>query len=231
MVRLTDQPATETLNVGPGREGSTFDHPAFGQISASRVTATLGRTLYGSDFVHRAWVTIRISRSSFDRSLSRDWHHEKDSIVEVDLSEAQWATFVSSLNVGSGVPCTLDRIGRESIPGIVRRVEADHFRDEVSEVVVKAIREVEAAKSEVEASTLPATRRRAIAERLRMAAQHLRSNLQFVARSFDEHVEKKTEKAKIEVNAYLTSRLLQVGSSSVQPLELEAPVEHEGDDR
>ena len=67
---MTDQPATETPNVGPGREGSTFDHPAFGQISASRVTGNPGRTLYGSEFVHRAWINLRISRSSFVLSPS-----------------------------------------------------------------------------------------------------------------------------------------------------------------
>ena len=40
-------------------------------------------------------------------------------IIEVAMSEAQWATFVSSLNQGSGVQCTLDYSMQDgSIPAI-----------------------------------------------------------------------------------------------------------------
>jgi hypothetical protein len=217
----TEQSAKEIPNTGPGREGSSFDHPAFGQISASRVSATPGRTLYGSDFVHRAWVTLRISRSSFDRSLSRDWHHELGQLIEIDLSEAQWATFVSSLNLGSGVPCTLNQVGHEQMPGITRRVETEHFLDETREVVASAIRQVEEARTEVDASGLPASKRRSISETLRQVAQHLRSNLPFVTKSFDEHVEKKVEKAKVEINAYMTTRIMSAGLGGPSPLHLE----------
>ncbi len=50
--------------------GQTFEHPAFGQISASRVTGSA--SLYGSDFEHHAFVEVRISRSQLKRSLARD---------------------------------------------------------------------------------------------------------------------------------------------------------------
>ena len=210
-------PATET----PTRDGTRYEHPAFGQISASRNTGTPGRTLYGSDFVHHAWINLRICRSQLNRDLSRDWHFDREQLISIDISEAQWATFVSSLNVGSGVPCTLDRVAGAQMPGIARRVETDSFRDETRATLNEAIQEIEAARHEVEASTLPATRRRTIAARLVKAAQHLAQNLPFVTSSFDEHMEKKVDKAKVEVNAYVTSHIMRAGLTAASPLVLE----------
>ena len=40
------------------------------------------------------------------RDLSHDWHHEREQYIEVAMSEAQWATLVSSLN-STAIPCTL----------------------------------------------------------------------------------------------------------------------------
>jgi hypothetical protein len=86
---------------GPGgMDEMTTTHPAFGQIGASRVSGHI--QLYDSDFHHNAYMTISIRRSELHRSLNRDWHYGRDELIEVALSEAQWATFVSAPNIGSG---------------------------------------------------------------------------------------------------------------------------------
>src|SRR3546814_7975032 len=76
----------------PHGHGSRIDHPAFAQIAASRVRCAGGEILYGSDFPHQNFVSIRICRSSLNRDLSNDWHYGKDQMMEVNMSEAQWAT-------------------------------------------------------------------------------------------------------------------------------------------
>jgi hypothetical protein len=83
------------------------NHPAYGMIGASRVSG--GAYLYGSDFRHQHWMTIRIHHGRLLRSdLSYDHYMAEGQIIEVELSEAQWATFVSAANVGDGVPCTIN---------------------------------------------------------------------------------------------------------------------------
>lgn len=53
-------------------EGKRYNHPAFGQLRASRVS---GRTtLYGSDFVHEHFMIVEIHRSELNRDNSRDWY-------------------------------------------------------------------------------------------------------------------------------------------------------------
>ena len=93
-------------------------HPAYAQISASRVSGHA--VLYGSDFNHQHYVTISITPSELHRGLSYDRPHAllRGEIVEVALSEAQWAHFVSSMNQGSGTQCTVQHLHGKLVPQI-----------------------------------------------------------------------------------------------------------------
>ena len=212
-MRSTQRP-TETPVTSPN-DGVRYEHPAFGQIGASRVQGS--RRLYGTDFVHRAFVRVHISTSQMTRMLSRDWHFAPDEIVSVDLSEAQWATFVSSLNVGQGVPCTIDRRDGRPVPGIELATRRDEqFKAEVADVLTEARAEIAAAVAEVNAAAIPKVKRESILRRLAKAAQHLASNLSFVTDQFDKHVETTVEHAKIEVNAYLTHAVTMAGLDALR---------------
>src|SRR3954470_19367469 len=121
-MRKAEKPTTEIVDQKSGTE-EIEKHPAYGQIAASRVTSGGGATLYGSDFKHSNFITIRVHASEQHRSLSHDWHYARDMLCEVALSEAQWATFVSSLNAGMGVPCTLSYVAPDGIGPVP---EIDH---------------------------------------------------------------------------------------------------------
>jgi hypothetical protein len=125
-----------------GRDGTAYTHPAFGQISASRVTGST--TLFGSDFLHQHYVTIKVNRAELNRDLSRDWHFQREEIVEVALSEAQWATFVSSMNVGAGSQCTIQRVQGEQMPSIPVRVQEDEFKEELRSTVAGLTERIDA---------------------------------------------------------------------------------------
>jgi hypothetical protein len=72
-------------------------HPAFGMIGASRVSSSPpGATLFDSDIRHQHTVTVRIATATRRRDLNHGWLHRKREFVEVEMSEAQWASFVSS---------------------------------------------------------------------------------------------------------------------------------------
>ena len=60
--------------------------------------------LYDSDFRHNHYMTITIRASELHRDLNRDWHFGRNELIEVALTESQWATFVSAPNMGSGLP-------------------------------------------------------------------------------------------------------------------------------
>lgn len=191
----------------PRPDDVTIDkHPAYAQISAGRVSAGGGGpVLYGSDFQHQHFVEITLHHSELRRDLSRDWPHTTERIVTVALSEAQWATFVSSVSVGSGVQCTLvwgDEDG--SIPPIDLPTDRrQQFSDEMTDRFDIALD----ALKKLKADPRSAKWQRDLAD---TALRNIGPNVDYVADSFDKHMETTVERAKIEANAYLQQILLQL---------------------
>ena len=205
MSRVIEYPKTVTT----GHESVTT-HPAFGQIGAHRVSG--GGVLYDSEFLHQHYVTISIRTSELHRTHNRDWHFGRDEIIEVSLSEAQWATFVSSMNMGSGVPCTIQHRDGGVVPGLPDPERTtEKFAQELRDKLKIAEAQVVAVQNALLAGSVNKTQAKALAARLEQVRYNIGSNAVFVADSFDEHMETTVEKAKIEINAYATNMVMRTG--------------------
>jgi hypothetical protein len=203
-----EEPVVEKVDDPTVEEKIT--HPAFGQISASRVNGSAN--LYGSDFNHNNFISIRISHSELKRGLSRDWAFCNDEITEVWLSEAQWATFVSSMNAGSGVQCTLRHINRKPIPLLPNPKErAEQFKKEASETTQEASKALQELNELINASNLSNKAKKEFNWKIEKASRAIGSSVDFVLKSFGEHMENTVEKAKIEVEAYINDRIQRAG--------------------
>jgi hypothetical protein len=221
MTRHTQEPTATVTD-----RGTRFDHPAFGQIVVSKISGHT--TLYGSDFQHDQFVQIRVYKSQLNRDLSRDWHYPYEEFVSVNMSEAQWATFVSSFGVGGGVPCTIEHINRERMPGIPYRDEAQSYKIEAHKTVKRSVQELKDLRAEVAegVSGLSKVRQETILKRIDRSISSLNSSLPFVVDSFSEHMETRVEKAKVEINAYMTNTVMRAGLDTLglsMPLQLEPP--------
>lgn len=209
MAKPVEEPVT-TYGKFAGVDGSQTKHPAYGQIRAARVSGS--SVLYGSDFVHHHTIEIAISRSELNRGLSRDWHHACEELILVSLSEAQWATFVSALNVGTGVPCTLEHVGGEQIPGLPEPISrTEQFTDELKAKLTSSLGALRALSTEIGEMKLPVGKTKQLQASIAHTLQELKSNFPFVAKSFDEHVERGVEAAKTEIHGYLTGVLARAG--------------------
>ncbi len=221
-MREYQEPTTEIYD---GPSGGTIEkHPSYGNIGASRVTGHIN--LFGSDFTHQAYVAIRIHTSSMKRSLSNDWTYAEDELIEVALSEAQWATFVSAMNIGDGVPCTIQHIGKKDVPQIPEPPKRKRqFQDELGEhfeLVNKALQDL---KTTIESSNLSGKAKKEMLNHLATAYRNLTPNQKFVADQFGEHMETQIENAKIELAAYMQNAISRAGltalANTVTPLQLE----------
>jgi hypothetical protein len=215
-VRPIEQPKVLNTPDDPCDDSKTT-HPAFGNIRASRYSGGSG-AMYGSSFLHSGGVSITISRSTLHRGLSRDNYFGGDELISVDLTEAQWATFVSNLN-GSGNPCTLRHIGRKMVPGLPDPPDmSGQYAAEMNETV----KEIQVALRQLaENPKLPQWARKDIS----MQAARLTNSTGFIAEQFGEHVETVVEHAKIEINAYVTQTVARAGLEhlGVPPLALAPP--------
>lgn len=200
-------------------------HPAYAVIGASRVSST-GTQLFNSEFKHQHYVTISIKAAEVKRDLSRDWVHGGKEYIEVSLSEAQWASFVSSMNVGDGVPCTLGRRNGEMIPGIERHSETkEAFKMEIADTLKDVADHLDELEKKIGESKLSGKAQQELLSSLRMAQMNLKSNLPFVESQFRENMEVTTEKAKIEVGAYIQAAITRTGIEALKgqtPFQIES---------
>lgn len=214
MARNIEEPVTVERD-GPGSREQVTTHPAYAQIRASRVSGNTA--LYDSDFRHNHYMTLSISRSELHRSLSRDWHFAREEIIEVAMTESQWATFVSSLNVGGGVPCTIQHIDRKPVPQLPDPVaRTDQFTVEMRKSMQNVIDRVDA--------LIAGAKTKAQKHELQMLRQQIMSNLPFVASQFEEHMETTVEAAKQEVHGYMTGLMHRAGLEALSgnlPLQIE----------
>lgn len=200
-----------------GSDRTVSRHPAYSTIRAHRYSGGSGN-LFGSSFKHNGGVSVTISRAYVDRSLSNDHVHEDDELISVDMTEAQWATFVSNFNA-AGTPCTLDHVGRKMVPGLPDPPDmSGQYAAEMNETV----KEIQVALRQLaENPKLPQWARKDIS----MQAARLTNSTGFIAEQFGEHVETVVEHAKIEINAYVTQTVARAGLEhlGVPPLMLAPP--------
>lgn len=201
--------------VRPDGEETRTTHPAFGGIVAHRVSGY--RSLYGSDFKHQHFMRVSIKRSEHVRSLSHDrYYGDLRSLIEVDMTEAQWAEFISAPNIGTGVPCTIDNFNGEWMPllpdpGDKREV----FTNEARKYLDDGMKELADLKRML--ATTPGiskTALRAITSKIESAERDLGPSIDFVAKSFDKHVEKTISKAKQEIHGHMLRQITRAGADA-----------------
>jgi hypothetical protein len=182
-------------------------HPAWGMIGASRVqSGPPGAVLFDSEIRHGHFVTVRIATASRRRSLNRDWLHREDEIIEVAMSEAQWASFVSSMNTGSGVACTIEWREGEPMPEMPYAPRLQESMDEVRNAADESIAKVAEAFAAYEEKKSAANLRN-----LKFAIANMPANMTFAAKSLAEHAENTVQKARADIEAMVVTKAEQLG--------------------
>lgn len=225
MTRHAVQP-TETENQSP-IGGTSFTHDAYGTI---RVTNPQGgsSTLFGSDIGHDNRVRIEICRARLDRSHGRDWIFPRETVVDVEMSHAQFAQFITSSGKGDGTPCTLiaapSQDTRVQAMPAIANIETKHatfkreIRDEAMNTVEFLKKKVSTLMSLVADGKPRISELRAVSRSLENALDNFPSNMEFVVSSAEEALEKATSDAKIEVEAYIAATAQRIGLNHISQL-------------
>lgn len=199
-------------------------HPAWGLIGASRVqTSPPGASLFDSDIPHQHTIMVRISTASRKRDLHSDWKHAEEQFVEVEMSEAQWASFVSSMNTGDGVACTIRRREDEYlVPSFPHEARLQQSIEEVEQAADRAFEKVREALAAYEEKKNAANLRA-----LHFAIENAPRNIAFSADSLTEHAENVVQKARADIEAMVEAKAAQL---KLDPGELSVPALGPGSD-
>lgn len=199
-------------------------HPAFGSISAGRVMSGEGAALFDSDVRHRQFVRVSIGTMTRKRDLKRDWLFERKNTVEVDMSEAQWAAFVSSMNT-SAVPCTLRRTENDrDVPGLHYAPRMQESLNEARGAAAEAFGKIQEAMAEYDALDVKAgaKERRAALALLRSRIAGAEANVEFASKSLEEHAENVVAKSRADIEAMVVGKARQLGLTDGQAAEMTA---------
>ncbi len=200
-------------------------HPSYGMVGFSRIThggAKGGTNLFGSSLSHHHTIALRIKRASKKRSLSEDRYYGEETVVEVEMSPAQFAEAITTLNVGDGVPCTIRRIGRQGVENCPEtsmrqlfEAEFEHACVSTSDVAFDLIKKAEALLSQ---KTVKMSDRKELVELLRKISLNLKSNLPFIGTQFNEAMDKVVADAKGSFEAAIATRISDLGIKAFSEL-------------
>lgn len=88
-----------------------------GMISVSRTTGGYSSRFVGSTVPSDTAIRIRISQAEkYSDKFNKEKFRSKNNLVEVEMTPNQWAELITTLNYGTGTPCTVVMVGNERIP-------------------------------------------------------------------------------------------------------------------
>jgi len=197
-------------------------HPAYGMVAFHRISGSPGK-MFGSQLAqHGQFISLQIKRAERAHEYGQDWFHGRQSLVEVWLSAAQFAELLTTMNVGDGVPCTINRLMGKSVERMPEdeQTEAEKVSSGFTGKMRKlsrSIREGAARAREklLSKGTLKVSDRKNIAALLGRVQMELDANIPFVLESFQEAVEKTSTHAKAEIDALYTSAVERAGMEAL----------------
>jgi hypothetical protein len=233
--RETIRPEITAGKIGQCDDHDIYRHPAFGVITLMEPTGH-AEGLFGSDVQHSRCMKITIHRAELHRNLSNDWIHDRETLVVVELSHAQFAEFITSKGKGDGTPCTLrytapEGSRLEQMPGIAMpETKTEMFRREIEESAKERLTEIrkqiDRLGAMIEEGRLAKRDLRDMHAELLRHAQQLPGSVGFVIEQAQEALEHATTAAKIEVEAYIGQAVQRIGMDAARNIGL---IENKGE--
>lgn len=216
---------TEETNLETERE---HRHESYGMVQVTRVTSSRGLYLFGSPVPdHHQIFRLRVAKGyaiEDDHGVMR--YRASGTIVEVDLSAAQFVEMITVHGTNDGIPCTIQRLGGAVVADPPRPdtdVERSHAAFEEKMLAFGHKLDAYAAEVEKTVGGLPKAKREAILRATGRISMEVKSNIPFFLRTFAEAAERVVSTKKAEVEAWLSAVVHAAGLDHLRRLAPGAP--------
>lgn len=210
---------TEQIHTEQTTRGTKDTHPAFGVAVVTRGHGN-GTALFQSDVLHNDTITLSINRATRGRDLNHDWVHPEDTLVEVQMSLAQWGALVSSIGIGSGVPVTIRSTeSNRRVPDLPFAPRIAASLGEVKGSVQKLLAQTKDTLADLTSAIEEKRGVKAVREALRkhhFTIHNAEANAAYAVTSMAEAAEGVVSQAKADIEAHILSAAMATG--------LEAPI-------
>ena len=194
------------------------DHPAGVTVQFSRVTGS--REFFGSSVKSQSWIQLRVWKAKLQSSFGHDQARQGRQLIEIDLSPAQFAELLTTMNYGVGVFGTLSYFNGEHIekyeapPSEMTRTE-EYIEQHLTEAFAQHNENIERMKKIITDSKLNKKDKEEMIRSLRVDA-HFESNFNFYKERLRETASKLIVQAKAEVESHISSSIANAGLESLR---------------
>lgn len=202
-------------------ETEIIKHPAYGLIRFSRVNGH--KIFYGSELEQDNYIELEVKGSVLERTLDNERFGEdyKNNIVRLRMTAGQFSELITSMNISSGVPCTLEYVKGEKVKDLNKiesRKEFIHskFKERMKEfsdtIKLRQLETIEIVKKK----TLSKTDIDKLTHNLEYLTTEISSNIPFFLKCFQEDMDKVVFEAKLEVENAILHKIQSVGFNVLQ---------------
>lgn len=218
------------------REETKERADSYGMLQINRISGNGNAVLFGSSITHNETIRLSIHPGTVTRTLNHDWYYaEGKAFIEVEMSQAQFAEAITSMNMGSGVPVTIRRLNGKGVEheGFVnKRVQFEQEFRERMEKLEQSLRHLTEESEDLlrNKKSLNKGDRESILSELNRLKMEISSNIPFMMSSYNEQLDKTSKEAKAEIEAFTINKINQLGLTKLQELQAldnpdETPVE------
>lgn len=196
-------------------ERKRYKHPSFGMLSLSRIHGKSGY-LFGTEIQSDNFIELTLSEGELDRDLSNDWFYGKKPLFKVKMSANQFSELITTLNIGSGVPVTIEEILGERIEQCTdmeskKTYTHNQFRQRMAELMVDINKRWKQAEKIIDKKTLTKDDQRELKMFYDKLTTEVKSNIPFFAKAFQEVMDKVVLDAKTEIDSALLHSVVAAG--------------------
>jgi hypothetical protein len=196
-------------------QGDKQTHESYGMAGFFRSSG--GHTnLFGSSISHNHTIRFRIKTASKERGLNTDWYYGDKELIEIEMSQNQFAELITSMNMGDGVPVTIRRVNGKSMENCPEENKRQLFEKEFDQKMKELRNKLSKLTSDAkqilnEKKSLTKADRETILNQISMLEQEIGSNTPFVLSMFNEQMDKTVTEAKGEVEAFVQNKITSLG--------------------
>lgn len=195
-------------------------HPSYGMMLFSR-THGGECELFGSSIKHRDTIRMTLKHGKVRRELNSDFYMGDDVIVEVEMSETQFAEAITNMNFNDGVPVTIkytEKDGRIVPCTFVHKHE--QFEKELQENLDKANEYAnslikEATELFKKKGTITKAEKDKILSILYSLSHEINGDRDFIYSMFNEQMDKTIHEAKGEIEAFIQNKMHSLASQAL----------------
>jgi hypothetical protein len=221
-----------TITTRPSAGGGTEteeNHPSYGMVRLSRYTCNPAQNFFGSAIKHHAGVSLSISKARKHRNLSKDWYFARENLIEICLTPSQLADLMTNMNMGDGVPCTLNHVAQtaalkaeypdSTVPycpeTTMRQQYEEEFKKDMGDIANSIEALVQAAASLADKPSVTKADRKAFVDIAKRIRDSLANSLPFVQGQFNESLDRVLTEAKADLESFTDQLAHSIGSAAI----------------